>query len=323
MMGHISVLANEVLEYSEILKNNNNTTALDVTFGLGGHSSLILEKYPNVAIYTIDKDETTRLEAIKKFEIYGSRFHSAKLCFSDLDQLEQVFNSQKELKFDLILADLGISSVQLDNPKRGLSFKSDSKLDMRLDQSQKLTADDVLNKYSERDLFLVFARGGVGSKSKALARAICNDRPINGTKDFHKICNSVLRTKKDQGKPGDLATVPFQAVRIEVNNEFQNLKSFLHEALKRLKVNGRLLVISFHSLEDKITAGGMRWWSSLRGKGLHKEDLPLGHLITRKAIKPSEEELKANSRSRSALLRVFERNENPIWSEREIIPERF
>ena len=321
MSTHIPVLSEEVINYSR-LESKTKPLALDVTFGLGGHSKLLLSKYPNLNLVAIDKDNSTRIGSYEKLsKEFGKRIKSTKLCFSNLADLEsqiQEENVEEVIMFDLILADLGISSVQLDDPLRGLSFRNSTSLDMRLDQSQKLTADEVLNTYSERDLFLVFARGGVGLKSKALAKAVFSDRPIKDSKDFYNICNSVLRSK--HGKSSDLATVPFQAVRIEVNQEFENLKKFLIEAIRRLNANGRLLVISFHSLEDKIVAGIMRWWASNRAKGIHPEDAPLGVLLTKKAIKPSQEEISRNSRSRSALLRVFERNDNPIWLERKLTP---
>ena len=322
-MMHLPVLLEEVLSNSG-LNEGQDAIALDVTFGLGGHSKELLSKFPKLRLFAIDKDDSTRKEASLNFKSYQGRFASGHLCFSELANIDSIFPELESESFDLILADLGYSSAQLDNPERGLSFKTESPLDMRLDQTQKLTAHIVLNEYSERDLFLVFAKGGVGSQSKTLARAIVNDRPIESTKSFHKICNSVLRSKSrksDSLKYTDYATVPFQAVRIEVNNEFEALKNLLTESISKLKSNGRLLVISFHSLEDKIVTSAMRWWGSVRGKGLHIEDNTLGKLLTKKAIKPSDDELEKNSRSRSAMLRVFERNENKIWLERSLLPQ--
>lgn len=319
--GHIPVLSDEVLAFSG-LQGKSHAVGIDATFGLGGHSGLLLSQFPELTLLSIDKDESTRIVAYDDLRTrFGSRIYSYKLCFSEISEIVGGVDSENETDFsmvDFVLADLGISSVQLDSPSRGMSFRFSSALDMRMDQSQKLTAHDVLNTYSERELFLVFAKGGVGAKSKSLARAICNDRPIEDTKSFHAICNSVLKSRQHKG--ADLATVPFQAVRIEVNAEFENLKKFLMEAVKRLKKGGRLLVISFHSLEDKLVASVMRWWASNRGKGLHPEDAPLGVLHTKKAIQPKENEIKENPRSRSAMLRVFERNESPMWQERELLP---
>ena len=324
-MMHVPVLLDEVILMSG-LDSKIDALGLDVTFGLGGHSRELLEKFPSLKMLAIDKDDSTRTSIVGSFNSFGDRIQTAHLCFSELVRLEEVFSKLtrgEALNFEFILADLGISSVQLDSSDRGLSYRLDSPLDMRMDQTQALTADIVLNQYAERDLFLVFARGGVGTLSKALAKAIVQDRPIESTKKFHAICNSVLRGKSkrgDSGKQSDLATVPFQAVRIEVNNEFENLKIFLVQAVSRLKSNGRLLIISFHSLEDKIVTSAMRWWSSVRGKGLHKEDGTLGKLLTKKAICPTNLEISSNSRSRSAMLRVFERNDNLIWEERSFLP---
>ncbi len=328
MSKHIPVLANEVVQFSSFLTGSTKL-GLDVTFGLGGHSRLLLDNYPDFKLIVIDKDDSTRLEAAKSFDGFKDRFQSYHSCFSEIESLKHVVDREYldqvgELRFDLILADLGISSVQLDNPERGLSFKSDSSLDMRMNQNQDLTAEIVLNTYSERDLFLVFAKGGVGARSKALARAVVSDRPFNTTSEFRELCNSVLRSKsgRNSNRGSDLATVPFQAVRIEVNNEFENLKMFLVSAIKLMNPGSRLLVISFHSLEDKIVAGVMRWWGAVRDRGLHPEDAPLGKILTRKPIKPSEEELQNNSRSRSAMLRVFERNDVPLWVEREFLTDK-
>jgi 16S rRNA (cytosine1402-N4)-methyltransferase len=324
---HIPVLLQEVLEFAHPACGESRSNVLDCTLGYGGHSDEILNKIPDAYVYGLDKDKTL-LEEVENtlLKKYPSRFKAYNLCFSDLAQLKGVNkleNGTTLSEYNFILADLGISSIQLDDPDRGFSYKSDGPLDMRMDTTQELTAEIVLNTWEERPLFLVFAEGGVGSLSKILAKEVIARRPLKSTRDFKVICEDVFkrdRKRKKQGPSNSPATVPFQAIRIAVNNEFSSINELLLQSISFLAPGGCLAVISFHSLEDKLVARAMRWWSSMRSKGLHPEDLPLGTLRTRKAIEPSEEEVKLNSRSKSARMRVFQRNETPLWRERTFLP---
>lgn len=319
---HVPVLKEEILSYAEPICSRPQSLVIDCTLGLGGHSEAILERYKNTRVIGIDKDESVLSEVNKRLEKkFPRRFTSFNLCFSQLDRLAKAEN-----KPDFILADLGISSFQLDDLNRGFSFKSEAPLDMRMDIRQDISADTILNSWDERKLFLVFAEGGVGIFSKQLAKKIVDRRPIKNTGEFTQICVDLFsnvykrgKSKKSNTNKAHPATVPFQAVRIAVNNELDALKKLLVNSINTISFNGRISVISFHSLEDKFTANSMRWWSSKRGKGLHHEDEPLGVLLTKKAVISSEDEIKDNPRSRSARLRVFERNEFPLWKERELI----
>lgn len=342
-LSHTPVLLKEVIRYADPVcgegieaENDQGCLFLDCTLGLGGHASEILSRFPKVFLLGIDKDESTRksvhVEMLKQF---GSQFSSLGMCFSELSQLQVKATEHKDdallsriandkLLFDFILADLGISSVQLDTPERGLSYHLDGPLDMRLDQSQKISADVVINTWSEQELFVAFAEGGVGTLSRPLAREIVAKRPLLSTKEFAAICLEVASRGKLARKVSagsHPATVPFQAIRIAVNCEFSSIVSLLRDAIQLLSTGGRLGVISFHSLEDQLVARAMRWWGAVRGKGFHPEDSPLGSLLTKKAIVPGEEEILANRRSRSARLRVFERNDTPLWKERQILPQ--
>jgi 16S rRNA (cytosine1402-N4)-methyltransferase len=324
--NHIPVLLQEVLEFAHFACGESTSNVLDCTLGYGGHSDEILKKIPGAYVLGLDKDKTlleeVQNELLKK---YPSRFKAYNLCFSEIGQLKglKLENGSTLSECNFILADLGISSIQLDDPYRGFSYKSDGPLDMRMNTSQELTAEIVLNTWEERPLFLVFAEGGVGSLSKILAKEVIARRPLKSTRDFKAICEDVFkrdRKRKKQGSSNSPATVPFQAIRIAVNNEFSSINQLLTQSISFLAPGGCLAVISFHSLEDKLVARAMRWWSSMRSKGLHPEDLPLGTIRTRKAIEPGEEEIKLNSRSKSARMRVFERNETPLWRERTFLP---
>lgn len=327
MRNHIPVLLREVLSYSKI--EGELKIALDCTLGLGGHASEILKEFPSLSLFAIDADDGSRkLTEAELLKSFDGRFYSAHLNFSNLDELGQKFkNSKLPEHFDLVIADLGISSAQLDDPERGLSYRFDAALDMRLDLSLKSTAADLLNQLTENQLLLLFKRGGVGSERTYLVREILKNRPVNTTFEFKAICETVYlrdkQKKRNFSGSGNSSTVPFQALRMAVNDELLALTKFLVHAIGLLSENGRLIIISFHSGEDTLVTRAMRWWSGQRGQGLHQEDSPLGKLLTPKAVIPSEEEISVNPRSRSARLRVFQRNSTPLWKERTLLPTNY
>lgn len=251
--------------------------------------------------------------------------------FAAVRELFSRCGSTVECGFARILVDAGISSIQLDDPSRGFSFSSAGPLDMRMDRSQSLTADTVLNSYAESELIRVFRVGGVGVDSAALARAVCHTRPFGNSGDFASFCRSFYTGKRlrvslskrkakasggDDGRSGvgsvitQLLAVVFQAIRIETNQEFDELRKLMDAVPRILAPGGRLLAISFHSGEDEIVTARMRELSRepegavrlpLRGVS------PFGRLLTKKPITPSVSEVRANPRARSARLRVFER----------------
>ena len=271
------------------LLHNKEGDYLDCTFGTGGHSKRILENIGvSGSLVAIDKDPK-----VLKFanQILDARFEFKNISFSDLE------NSFPSESFDGMLMDLGISSFQLDDHSRGFSFKYDSILDMRMDQTQGLTAFEWLNRADEKEIADAFYYLGEERKSRALAKQIVEKRKkrkIASTSDLTDLKFSHGRSKKHP------ATNIFRAVRMFINNEIEELISALKSSLSLLKKGGRLVVISFHSIEDRIVKNFLR--GRLENVTLESYLEPEG-----KIIKPTEEEILNNPRSRSAILRVGKR----------------
>ena len=281
---HIPVLLSEVLAY---LKPQPDETYLDLTAGYGGHARAILDVTQQYkSSYLIDRDEFAADYLRQEFpitEIINQDFYSALL---------QLIECGKT--FDIILADFGVSSPQLDMENRGFAFKSDGPLDMRMDRRQKLTADEVVNKYSERALADIFMTYGEEPKGRAnmLAREVVHHRPIKSTKELADIIKA--KSKYSKTHP---ATKIFQAIRIVVNDELNEIEKSLPLLPKLLNKNGRLGIITFHSLEDRLVKDFFKDASS------HGEESTL-RILTKKPITAGEHELVINPRSRSAKLRV-------------------
>ncbi len=317
---HIPVLLDEVLEYLAPENDCGDCLLLDCTLGGGGHSEALLEQCASMYLVGMDRD----LAAIRRVQERLSPF-SNRIClihgnFADIEEhLEQLPPDATEIfeargrRFHRILVDMGLSSDQLDDGSRGFSFRSEAPLDMRMDPSASLTAAEVINTYDPKELKRVLQRGGVGARSASLAKAIVADRPLTTTKELADICTSVLRTHGPSPRQ-HLATVPFQAIRIEVNDEIGAIESFLDTVVQFLAPKGRLAVISFHSLEDQLVTKRMRRWSraeaTLAKVPLVGDSAVVGKLLTSTAVTASEVELSSNSRSRSARLRVFEKTNN-------------
>ena len=282
-MNHISVMPTEALDN---LLHNKEGDYLDCTFGTGGHSRRILENIGiSGSLKAIDKDPK-----VQKFanQILDKRFEFKNISFSDLE------NSFPSESFDGMLIDLGISSFQLDDHSRGFSFKSDSILDMRMNQTQGLTAFEWLNSANEKEIADTFYYLGEERKSRALAKQIVEKRKkrkISSTSDLTNLKFPYSRSKKHP------ATNIFRAIRMFINNEIEELISVLKSSLSLLKKGGKLVVISFHSIEDRIVK------NFLRGR---LENVSLESYLESegKLIKPTEEEVFNNPRSRSAILRV-------------------
>lgn len=291
---HIPVLMDEVIGAFSYFDSMQAATLLDATFGGGGHTSALLRAYPKLSITALDRD----LDALKLGEQllpeFEGRLSLKHLNFSEAGTLDE--------RFDGMLADFGISSNQLDTPERGFSFRSDEVLDMRLDQSQGANAGDVLNSYDRGKLARVFKKGGAEFRAGILADEVIKNRPLSTTAQFDKICRDVLGNAQDSP-----STLPFQAVRIEVNQELSSINSLLEQTESLLRPSAKFCAISFHSLEDKLVARQFRKLSRVDApRGLPVRDLKaVGELITPKAIRPSEEEIQVNPRARSAKLRVF------------------
>ena len=286
---HIPVLLSEVIAG---LKPRPGESYLDLTAGYGGHASEILDvtqQYKNSVL--VDRDEFAAEYMAQKFppdiKILNTDFYSAVL---------QLIECGKT--FDIILADFGVSSPQLDMEDRGFSFKNDGPLDMRMDKRQSLTASDVVNKYSERALADIFVTYGEEPKGRAcmLAREVVHHRPINSTKELADIIKS--KSKYSKVHP---ATRIFQAIRIVVNDELGEIEKTLPLLPKLLNKNGRLGIITFHSLEDRLVKDFYKEASS------HGEESTL-EILTKKPIIAGEQELVINPRARSAKLRLAKRN---------------
>ncbi|MBE6421979.1 16S rRNA (cytosine(1402)-N(4))-methyltransferase RsmH [Succinivibrio dextrinosolvens] len=308
--SHIPVLLNEVLDGLDIKEDG---IYVDATFGRGGHSRKILERLgPSGRLYGLDRD-LTAVEAAK--EIKDERFCITHSAFSNI--LEVCENLGIAGKVDGILMDIGVSSPQIDDPSRGFSFDKDGPLDMRMDQSAKLDAKTIVNTYSKQDLAYIFKVYGEENFASKVAAAIVRDRekkPFETTLELSEFIKRVIGGKPT---PKHKATRCFQALRIAVNGELDELKKALDSSLDVLADNGRLCVISFHSLEDRIVKTFIKDKSQGQkvpnGLPLTFEETEKMRLATAKvepvggAIKATAEEIESNVRSRSATLRVCRR----------------
>ena len=242
-------------------------------------------------------------------------FDNVRYIHGNHDEIEELLQSIGIEKVDGILLDLGVSSYQLDERERGFSYIGNAKLDMRMDKTQELTAEKVVNEYSEEELTKIIFDYGEERFSRAIAKNICKQRQakrIETTEELVNIIeNSIPKSKQKDGHP---AKRTFQAIRIEVNNEIKPLYNTILNSIKLLNLGGRLAVITFHSLEDRAVKDA---FIEAQGKCTCPKDLPYcicnyvsyGKIITKKPIIPTEEEQKENSRSKSAKLRIFERRE--------------
>ena len=304
---HISVLLKESIEGLNLKENG---IYLDCTLGYAGHSSEILKRIKNGYLFAIDQDEDAIKSSEEKLSKIGNNFTIIKSNFKDL---KRELNKRNVNFVDGILFDLGVSSVQLDEVERGFSYHNDSKLDMRMDKSATLTAENVVNTYSESKLTEIFYKFGEEKYSKSIARNIVKYREnkrIETTLELADIISKSVpfKAKKDHHP----ARQVFQAIRIEVNHELDILEDSLKDALSILNVGGRLCVITFHSLEDRIVKNVFKEYTDIdpKVKGLPNipdEYLPNFKLINKSVIVPTIEEIEKNNRSRSAKLRIIER----------------
>lgn len=296
---HISVLKQECIDNLNILPGG---IYVDATGGAGGHSEAILTKLNGTGrLYIFDTDKTAcaliekRLKSFSNFTIFNANF----------SEITEKLNSVGVGKVNGVLFDLGLSSMQIDTPERGFSYISSTNLDMRMNTEQSLTAAYILNNYTQKELADIFFKYGEEKNGNILAKKIVEHRPIQTVEHLVSICDSVnFKTK------GHSAKRVFQALRIEVNDELNVLKSALTQSFALLAKNSRLCVISFHSLEDKIVKDQFR--------SLTEEKTPLGlpvllekkkefALITKKVILPNSDECALNPRAHSAKLRVIEK----------------
>lgn len=307
--NHVSVLLDETIEGLNI---NPDGIYFDGTLGGGGHSYEILKRLTGKGILIgVDQDGDAIDAASERLKEFEGKF---QLVRSNYSEIETILNDLKISKIDGIVLDLGVSSYQIDNLERGFSYKEDAPLDMRMDQRQLLNAADVVNGYTEEQLIAMLRDYGEERYAKSIAKAIIEgrkDRPIATTQELSDIVKNAV-PKKYQIAKGHPAKKTFQAIRIEVNNELNVLKTTLDKMIEHLNPGGRICVITFHSLEDRIVKLNFR---NNENPCTCPPDFPVcvcgkkskGKVITRKPIVPSDEEVENNKRSKSSKLRIFER----------------
>ncbi|MDE6196173.1 MAG: 16S rRNA (cytosine(1402)-N(4))-methyltransferase RsmH [Erysipelotrichaceae bacterium] len=309
MMKHYSVLLTECIEGLHIQENG---VYVDGTLGRGGHSKAILENLTTGHLYAFDRDMDAIEESKQYLEQMSEKVTFVHTNFSNMKEKLQSFGVEA---IDGLLLDLGVSSPQFDEAHRGFSYRFDAYLDMRMDQSQALTAYEIINTYSYHDLVRIMYQYGDESYAKQIARKIEQRReikPICTTFELVDIIKSALPAKVLNRK-GHPAKKVFQAIRIAVNNELEELQKVLEDALSILKVGGRICVISFQSLEDKIVKEIFHKMS--RNEKVDKRipllpneiGTPPYKMITKKPLVAMEKELMENRRSHSAKLRIIER----------------
>ncbi|MBO5530665.1 MAG: 16S rRNA (cytosine(1402)-N(4))-methyltransferase RsmH [Bacilli bacterium] len=305
MSKHISVLLNESIDNLNIKEDG---IYVDCTLGYAGHSSQILKRITRGCLFAFDQDG----EAIDySRRILDQISNNYEIINSNFVNIKSELNKRNITKVDGILFDLGVSSPQLDEAERGFSFHNDSKLDMRMNQNQELSAYEVVNNYSEKELTKIFYEYGEEKYAKSIAHGIVEARSskkIETTLELVEIIkNNVPEKYKRDHHP---ARKVFQAIRIEVNDELNVLQKALDDAINLLNVGGRLCVITFHSLEDRIVKNTFKKYSEVdkvyKGLPFIPEDKQAKVKLIGK-YKPSKEELDENNRSRSSILRVIEK----------------
>lgn len=306
---HISVLLDETIDGLDIKPDG---IYVDGTLGGGGHSYEILKRLsPKGRLIGIDQDGEALKAAGERLKEFENQITLVRSNYCEIDKVLKELNVEK---VDGILLDIGVSSYQLDNLERGFSYKSDAPLDMRMDTRQELTAADVVNTYSENELFKIIKDYGEDKFAKNIAKHIVlarKEKPLETTKELSEVIKRAIPMKV-QAKGGHPAKKTFQAIRIEVNQELTVLKESIDKMIDLLKPNGRICIITFHSLEDRIVKTKFK---ENENPCTCPPNFPVcvcgkkskGKVITRKPIIPSEDEIEENKRAKSSKLRIFER----------------
>jgi len=288
MEAHTPVLLTEVLQFLDPQSGGN---FIDATLGAGGHTRAILDRTaPEGRVLALDQDESAIELARASLQSYGSRLETAKSNFRNVAAIAE---ERGFAGADGVLADIGVSSMMLDDAARGFSFLREGPLDMRMDREQKLTAAGVVNTYREKEIADILFNFGEERRSRPIARAIVHARPLHTTFDLADAVQSVTGGPR-YGKIHP-ATRTFQALRIYVNDELAALESFIDSSMALLRPAGRLVILTFHSLEDRIV------------KNRFRNSVTAGKALTKKVVTASDEELRRNPRARSAKLRAWEK----------------
>ncbi|HLS61263.1 MAG TPA: 16S rRNA (cytosine(1402)-N(4))-methyltransferase RsmH [Virgibacillus sp.] len=314
MFKHKSVLKDETIAGLAIKPNG---TYVDCTVGGGGHSLEIVSQLNEEGkLIAFDQDMDALKAAKEKLSAYADKIIFVNKNFK---HLQEELEKRDITHVDGVLFDLGVSSPQLDRGDRGFSYQNDAKLDMRMNQSQQLTAFEIVNYWSYNDLVGIFFKYGEEKFSKQIARKIEAERKLNDISTTHQLVELIkdgipAPARRTGGHP---AKRVFQALRIAVNDELAVFNQALHQAAEVVSLQGRVVVITFHSLEDRICKQAFRKWSTMKDMPRNLPIIPEGHeapfkQITRKPIVASEEELALNRRSRSAKLRIVEKERT--WS---------
>lgn len=305
---HFSVLLEETIEGLQIKPNG---TYVDGTLGGGGHAYQVCKRLEGGHFLGIDQDEAAIQAAGQRLEEFKDK---VTIIRSNYCNLKEILKEQGISGVDGIVLDLGVSSYQLDTIERGFSYKYDTELDMRMDLRQSLTAKEIVNNYSEKEIFRVIRDYGEDQFAKNIAKHIVKkraDKTIETTFQLNEIIKAAIPAKM-RATGGHPSKKTFQAIRIECNRELEVLKNTLDDMIDALNPGGRLCIITFHSLEDRLVKSAFR---KNENPCTCPSDFPVcvcgkvskGKVITRKPILPSEEELEMNSRSKSAKLRIFEK----------------
>ncbi len=307
---HVPVLLDRCVELLGPAVNGPDAVMVDATLGLGGHSERFLESFPGLTLVGVDRDPDALAKASQRLALFGDRFRPLAGEHEHLASLLATINGGR---VNAVLFDLGVSSMQLDEPERGFSYSRDTPLDMRMNPEDQLTAADVVNTYTEAQLVGVLRDFGEEKSARRIARAILAARaakPIDSTTELAELVRDAIPApaKRTGGNP---AKRTFQALRIEINREIQGLPAAIDAALGAIVVGGRIAVISYHSLEDRIVkrrfAKDSTESSPIRLPVIPDDARPSLRLLTRGAEVPSDSEISENPRAASAKLRSAER----------------
>ncbi|WP_047690368.1 16S rRNA (cytosine(1402)-N(4))-methyltransferase RsmH [Kocuria sp. ZOR0020] len=307
---HVPVLLDQCLDLMAPGLDRDHSVAVDATLGMGGHSEALLTRFPTLHLVGVDRDPTALELASARLAPFGERFHPVHATY---DHIPEALEQAGFHRADAILFDLGVSSMQLDERERGFAYSYDAPLDMRMDSTSEFTAQEIVNTYSEDDLRRILRDWGEERFADRIARAIVKTRTsqeLATTGELVEIVRGAVPVAV-QRKKGHPAKQTFQALRIEVNQELEVLRRAVPRALDVLSMNGRVVAMSYHSLEDKIVKQVLAARSvSTAPKGLPvelEEHKPTFKVLTRGTHTPTEEEIAANPRAASARLRAAER----------------